>query len=268
MAEARKVRDRPVVTACRARDGALYRPPPCRLNRIFHSVSNRFAVSSLFARRIEASNYLSNKELAAMPWVLRRRLFAPLLVLVALALGGVIALAQQKVTPQTDQEFARLVKEWTTRPEFMSPLVDHLPVARGHPVAEGHARLPRRRPGQAELLRRDPRLLPGAGGKVAARAADDDRQDRRGPRHRDRRRGLGADAEGPRPLPGIPRTARRPARPHRAAGARGHRTGQADLPRHGRAPQRRDRPVRDADGAGLPARGGRVIAVSSRSATT
>ena len=28
---------------------------------------------------------------------------------------------------QTDDEFARLVKEWTTRPEFSSPLVDHLP---------------------------------------------------------------------------------------------------------------------------------------------
>jgi len=26
-----------------------------------------------------------------------------------------------------DEEFARLVKEWTTRPEFISPLVDHLP---------------------------------------------------------------------------------------------------------------------------------------------
>src|SRR5436190_15322943 len=28
---------------------------------------------------------------------------------------------------QMDEEFARLVKEWTTKPEFMSPLVDHLP---------------------------------------------------------------------------------------------------------------------------------------------
>jgi hypothetical protein len=32
-----------------------------------------------------------------------------------------------------DAEFARLVKEWTTRPEFLSPLVDHLPVAAGVP---------------------------------------------------------------------------------------------------------------------------------------
>src|SRR5579859_865751 len=26
-----------------------------------------------------------------------------------------------------DEDFARLVKEWTTKPEFISPLVDHLP---------------------------------------------------------------------------------------------------------------------------------------------
>jgi hypothetical protein len=38
------------------------------------------------------------------------------------------ALAQASSQPQ-DEEFARLVKEWTTMPEFMSPLVDHLPKA-------------------------------------------------------------------------------------------------------------------------------------------
>jgi hypothetical protein len=32
-----------------------------------------------------------------------------------------------------DDEFARRVREWTTRPEFMSPLVDHLPVSAGIP---------------------------------------------------------------------------------------------------------------------------------------
>src|SRR5882672_11044068 len=36
--------------------------------------------------------------------------------------------------PQTmDEEFAKLVKEWTTKPEFMSPLVDHLPKSNGVP---------------------------------------------------------------------------------------------------------------------------------------
>ena len=39
------------------------------------------------------------------------------------------ALAQQSPDP----EYARLVKEWTTKPEFMSPLVDHLPKVAGVP---------------------------------------------------------------------------------------------------------------------------------------
>ena len=41
------------------------------------------------------------------------------------------AVAQQQ--PQ-DQEFARLVREWTTKPEFLSPLVDHLPKVAGVPT--------------------------------------------------------------------------------------------------------------------------------------
>ncbi|HTS50596.1 MAG TPA: M14 family zinc carboxypeptidase [Bryobacteraceae bacterium] len=52
----------------------------------------------------------------------------PLLFLLATAFAGA-ALAQQAQDP----DFARLVKEWTTRPEFMSPLVDHLPKANGIP---------------------------------------------------------------------------------------------------------------------------------------
>src|ERR1700748_938754 len=42
------------------------------------------------------------------------------------------ALAQSNTQPQ-DEDFARLVKEWTTMPEFISPLVDHLPKASGVP---------------------------------------------------------------------------------------------------------------------------------------
>ena len=58
------------------------------------------------------------------------------LVVVAVALAP----AQQMVTeardpaqPQ-DEEFARLVKEWTTQPSFISPLVDHLPKVAGVPT--------------------------------------------------------------------------------------------------------------------------------------
>jgi hypothetical protein len=51
----------------------------------------------------------------------------------AFVLAGTLAPAQQPPTDRQDQEFARLVREWTTRSEFLSPLVDHLPVAPGIP---------------------------------------------------------------------------------------------------------------------------------------
>ena len=34
---------------------------------------------------------------------------------------------QVRASASDDPDFARAVREWTTRPEFMSPLVDHLP---------------------------------------------------------------------------------------------------------------------------------------------
>src|SRR5580692_600271 len=40
---------------------------------------------------------------------------------------GFLALAPLALPQQMDDEFARLIKEWTTKPEFISPLVDHLP---------------------------------------------------------------------------------------------------------------------------------------------
>ena len=51
-----------------------------------------------------------------------------ILAISILAVAPVLS-AQQ---PQ-DEEYAKLVKEWTTRTEFMSPLVDHLPKADGVP---------------------------------------------------------------------------------------------------------------------------------------
>src|SRR5437588_8611745 len=57
------------------------------------------------------------------------------LLTAASALAATLAVApaaQTKQQPQ-DDEYARLVKEWTTKPEFMSPLVDHLPKAAGIP---------------------------------------------------------------------------------------------------------------------------------------
>src|SRR5215831_7085591 len=60
----------------------------------------------------------------------RRRaaqIFAPVFVLL-LAWG-----APHLAAENDDPEFARLVKEWTTRPDFISPLVDHLPKVEGVP---------------------------------------------------------------------------------------------------------------------------------------
>src|SRR5947207_3502505 len=51
-----------------------------------------------------------------------------------LSLPACLAGMVLKQTKQAqDEEYARLVKEWTTRPEFLSPLVDHLPKAAGVP---------------------------------------------------------------------------------------------------------------------------------------
>ena len=55
--------------------------------------------------------------------------FRSIIALFALAAG--VGLAQPKPVPE--EEFAKLVKEWTTRPEFMTPVVDHLPKVAGIP---------------------------------------------------------------------------------------------------------------------------------------
>jgi hypothetical protein len=48
---------------------------------------------------------------------------------------GPAPLAQRVAPPETpDPDFAKVVREWTTKPEFMSPLVDHLPKKPGVPT--------------------------------------------------------------------------------------------------------------------------------------
>jgi hypothetical protein len=61
-----------------------------------------------------------------------RRLPASAWVLCILLIG--IGLSAQSAPQAQDAEFARLVKEWTTRPEFLTPLVDHLPAGGGVPT--------------------------------------------------------------------------------------------------------------------------------------
>src|SRR5262245_33513952 len=62
--------------------------------------------------------------------LIRHRL-APIGILILSICSSVPA--QQKQTQQMDEDFAKSVKEWTTRPEFISPLVDHLPKVAGVP---------------------------------------------------------------------------------------------------------------------------------------
>src|SRR5437764_6177365 len=68
----------------------------------------------------------------------RTKFPARLLALGAIALGAVIAwsTAFAQAPQAMDEEYARLVKEWTTSPQFMSPLVDHLPKAAGVPTTK------------------------------------------------------------------------------------------------------------------------------------
>src|SRR5580704_4356296 len=53
-----------------------------------------------------------------------------------LAAAATIVLVAQVTRQPQDEEYARLVKEWTTQPNFMSPLVDHLPKAPGIPTTK------------------------------------------------------------------------------------------------------------------------------------
>ena len=70
----------------------------------------------------------------------RQALLAGVLLLVVLAgwkmgpglIFGVVR-AQSPTAQASDEGFAKLVREWTTQPEFLSPLVDHLPLAAGIP---------------------------------------------------------------------------------------------------------------------------------------
>jgi hypothetical protein len=61
----------------------------------------------------------------------RAAVTAPL-VLALLALLGLATGAQSPAQSQ-DEDFARAVRQWTTTPEFLSPLVDHLPKTPGVP---------------------------------------------------------------------------------------------------------------------------------------
>src|SRR5205807_2702174 len=68
------------------------------------------------------------KEINMRLLLTRKSLWLSFIVLSLLCTG---LYAQQK--QEQDEDFAKSVKEWTTKPEFVSPLVDHLPKANGIP---------------------------------------------------------------------------------------------------------------------------------------
>ena len=85
--------------------------------------------------------------------VVRPTALVGLFVLTLLAAPG----AQVQPTQPTDPDFAAAVAEWTTAPEFTSPLVDHLPLADGIPTPKAilghHVGAPRRLTRTADALR-------------------------------------------------------------------------------------------------------------------
>src|SRR5689334_5813807 len=64
----------------------------------------------------------------------RLRLLSSLAVLVVLARPAIRAQSvENKAVATNDEDYAKSVNAWTTRPEFSSPLVDHLPKVAGIP---------------------------------------------------------------------------------------------------------------------------------------
>src|SRR3954469_10703615 len=85
------------------------------------------------------------------------RLLAALVVGLGLSTGMLAQSAAKPAVGADDPEFARLVKAWTTRPEFTSPLVDHLPKVAGLPapidVLGHHIGEPRKLTYYADILK-------------------------------------------------------------------------------------------------------------------
>ncbi len=160
----------------------------------------------------------------------------------------------KKALISNDEDFAKSVKEWTTRPDFISPLVDHLPKVAGIPspkdVLGHHIGEPKKLTYYADILKYY-RTLAAATPRVKVVTigrSNEDRElvvvfvgsDESIKNLEQYRTYLGQLAD--------------PAKADRRSGRTSHRQGQAAVPPVGRAPQRRSRAVRDADGADVSAR--------------
>ena len=89
-----------------------------------------------------------------------------------------VALASVSFAQQMDDDFAKSVKEWTTRPEFISPLVDHLPKSAGVPspkdVLGYYVGAPNKLTYYADMINV---MLPRARSEVASRLRGERRPD-------------------------------------------------------------------------------------------
>ncbi len=155
------------------------------------------------------------------------------------------------------RSIAKLVKEWTTQPNFMSPLVDHLPKVPGIPTVKDvlgyYSGAPKKLTHVADLAKYY-NALAAASKRVKVfqiGKTDEGREclviavsDEDTIRNLDTYKGYLARLADPRGL-----TAER--------GQGHHRQGQAHLHVHRRPAQLRDRTARNADGTGLPAGGRR-----------
>ena len=137
----------------------------------------------------------------------------------AALLVAVAALPAQQMVTETrdpaqpqDEDFAKSVKEWTTQPYFISPLVDHLPMVKGIPspkdVLGYHIGAPDKLTYYADILKYY-RALAAATPRVKVETIG---KSRRGPRA-GRRLGLvGREHQEPAEEPRQPREDRRSAR--------------------------------------------------------
>jgi hypothetical protein len=87
-----------------------------------------------------------------------------------IATASMLAFASQTFAQTMDPDFAKAVKEWTTRPEFMSPLVDHLPVSTTIPspkqVLGDHIGVPNKLHSQEQIVDYFRRLAAAAPDRV------------------------------------------------------------------------------------------------------
>ena len=248
------VRSRPSAAALRPR------PPhkgPDRLQCRVHPSAGRQRRQALGDRIAPVVSSGVNRSLEMIRHVRRWSVVGAAILIV---LSAVTIPAQQMVTETRnpaqaqDEDFARRVKEWTTQPHFISPLVDHLPKVTGATSPKDVPRLPHRRASQAHVLCGLPQVLPSArGGAPRPREGRVDWQVGRGSRAR---RGLGLlGREHPQP----PEKPREPGENCRSAGTvpgsdqPAHRDDETALSPDGGPPQRRNGPFGNADGARLPA---------------